>query len=204
MTTAHRCHIFPRLHIGYDISGTNNHSHFSHTMLQTMLSFEVDYRYTLYSSFGESYFESHVAPVNPYVRGTLGPVQHNKAAAIEFWNQPQLEKALNHLHILHSNHFWCPSQPFNETRLIYTLSDLSFLTDSSLSSIDCFDGVFNASICADWIIATSDAIKLDFIDLFPHFPTERIHVISPSSESPVEQLLALYHTAWTTPKKGFI
>ncbi|MCX7114405.1 MAG: hypothetical protein NTW08_00595 [Gammaproteobacteria bacterium] len=177
MTAANRCNIFPRLHIGYDIAQPQNrqttNGKLAHTIIQTLLSVETDYQFTLYPSF------------------------------IDCWNDPQ---ELNQLHILHSNNFWCPPHTLNETKLIYTLSDLSFLTNANktgeLNAIECFDGIFNASLCADWIIVLTDSVKTDFITLFPHFPTDRIQLIAPASKHCIENILALYHTAWITPKRG--
>src|SRR5690606_2058575 len=41
----------------------------------------------------------------------------------------------------------------------------------------CFDGMFRAAACADWVVAISEATRRDFLAAFPHFPQERVRVV---------------------------
>ena len=45
----------------------------------------------------------------------------------------------------------------------------------------CFNGVFEASLRADMIIAVSEYSKRHFLEVFPHYPTERIQVVYEAS-----------------------
>ncbi|MCX7114380.1 MAG: glycosyltransferase family 1 protein [Gammaproteobacteria bacterium] len=178
---------FPRLNIGYDISQTGQFKagcgHFAHAMIQSVMPLASEYNYTLYPSFGDFFFDPTFPRINPYLQGTLGPYLPTKESARTFWNHTQLEKKLNNTHILHANNFWCPTQRLKETKLIYTLYDLGFLSHSQWTTeanrIGCFEGVFRASICADWIVAISEHTKRHFLNLFPYFPEDRIQVIYP-------------------------
>ena len=45
----------------------------------------------------------------------------------------------------------------------------------------CFDGVFRSAIAADWIVAISKASRDHYLNVFPHFPKDRIRIIYPCS-----------------------
>jgi glycosyltransferase involved in cell wall biosynthesis len=45
----------------------------------------------------------------------------------------------------------------------------------------CFDGVFHAGLYADAILAISEYSRAHFLQLFPHYPSENVHVIYPAS-----------------------
>jgi glycosyltransferase involved in cell wall biosynthesis len=47
--------------------------------------------------------------------------------------------------------------------------------------LGCFDGVFRSAIAADWVVAISVASRANYLDMFPHFPADRIRVIYPCS-----------------------
>jgi glycosyltransferase involved in cell wall biosynthesis len=115
---------------------------------------------------------------------TYGPRHLTREGAAWFWNAADMEVTLGTPDVVHSNNFWCPTG-LGSSRLIYTLYDLGFIADPSWSTeanrVGCFEGVFRASIAADWIVAISDASRAHFLKTFPHFPPERICVIYPCS-----------------------
>jgi glycosyltransferase involved in cell wall biosynthesis len=86
-------------------------------------------------------------------------------------------------------------------RLVYTLYDLSFMENpdwtTEANRTGCFEGVFQASLNADQILAISHFSKRHFLSCFPHYPEERItvaHLASRFSESaPVRRPTALSH-----------
>ncbi|MEO0967756.1 MAG: glycosyltransferase family 1 protein [Cyanobacteria bacterium J06639_18] len=100
---------------------------------------------------------------------------------MNFWDNSQQidETRLGNPHIVHANNFSCPR--LNNARVIYTLYDVSFLDHPEFSSEanrwNCFSGVFEASLNADLIIAISNYSKKRFVEIFPHFPVERIKVV---------------------------
>jgi len=69
--------------------------------------------------------------------------------------------------------------------LNYTLYDLSFLEHpewhAEQNRVGCFEGVFNAGLYADMIISISEYSRGHFLEIFPHFPPDRIRVVPPAS-----------------------
>lgn len=172
------------MHIGFDISQTGSHKagcgFFAHSMLQALFNQAPQYKYSLFPSFGDFYFDARMPLSNPYSRGKYGPRHLTREFAGMFWNSPHLERQLKQPDIIHANNFWCPA-PLKHTRLIYTLHDLAFLVNPAWTTetnrVGCFSGVFRASVAADWIMATSEATKSHFLTVFPHYPQERVRVI---------------------------
>lgn len=188
MSSYNREYSNPQLHIGFDISQTGQHKagcgYFAHALIQTLLSTEPSHKYTLYPSFGDFYLNPDMPIQNPYHLGSYGPLHTTKEIANNFWTNSQLESSLNNPDIIHANNFWCPLQ-LQKTRLLYTLYDLGFMIDPSWTTesnrLGCFEGVFRASLHADWIISISEASKTHFLNTFPYFPEDHIRVIYPYS-----------------------
>ena len=90
------------------------------------------------------------------------------------------EKDLGNPDIIHSNNYSCPSG-LKQTRLVYTLYDLSFIEYPDLTTEEnrgkCFEGVFSASIYADFIVSISHYSRKKFLEIFPHYPEKRIQVV---------------------------
>ncbi len=82
--------------------------------------------------------------------------------------------------VLHANNFFCPTQ-LRRVRLVYTLYDLSFMENPDwtfeANRTGCFEGVFQASLHADHLIAISHFSKRHFLEVFPHYPEDRITVV---------------------------
>jgi glycosyltransferase involved in cell wall biosynthesis len=123
---------------------------------------------------------------NPY-RGehiSYGPRHMTRETARPFWSRADLDAALDHPDIIHSNNFWTPVQP-TSSRLIYTLYDLGFTVNpdwtTEANRVGCFEGVFRSSVAADWVVAISEYSRAHYLKLFPHFPSERIRVVHPCS-----------------------
>ena len=178
------------MHIGFDISQTGagkaGCGYFSHSEIKAMLATAPQHHYSLYPSFGGFFFDGSMPSSNPY-RGekvSYGPRHLTREDASAFWDQPALNSALNNPDIIHSNNFWIPAKP-TSSRMIYTLYDLGFASNPEWTTesnrVGCFEGVFRASVAADWIVAISDYSRAHFLRLFPHFPAERIRVVTPCS-----------------------
>ena len=178
------------MRIGFDVSQTGSGKagcgYYAHALIKALLELESGHSFSLYPSFGDYYFDPRMPLSCPYEGHQVqyGPRHLTRESAAVFWNAPRLEDALDHPDVVHSNNFWAP-MGLQSTRLIYTLYDLAFMVEPAWTTeenrIGCFDGVFRASIAADWIVAISDASKDDFLRHFPHFPSERIRVIYPCS-----------------------
>jgi glycosyltransferase involved in cell wall biosynthesis len=68
---------------------------------------------------------------------------------------------------------------------VYTLYDLNFVANAEWTTEDnraaCWHGASRASTKADWIVAISQASRIHYLSVFPHFPADRIKVIHPCS-----------------------
>jgi glycosyltransferase involved in cell wall biosynthesis len=178
------------MNIGFDISQTGSGKagcgYYTHAMIKAMLAIAPQHHYALYPSFGDFYFDAKMPISNPY-RGehvSYGPRHLTREAARAFWNRADLDAALEHPDIIHSNNFWTPVQVAS-SRLIYTLYDLGFVVNPAWTTdanrVGCFEGVFRSSVAADWVVAISEYSRAHYLKLFPHFPADRIRVIYPCS-----------------------
>jgi glycosyltransferase involved in cell wall biosynthesis len=178
------------MQIGFDISQTGSGKagcgYYTHAMIKAMLAIAPQHHYALYPSFGDFFFDARMPVSNPY-RGehvNYGPRHLTRETARAFWNQSDLDGALGHPDIIHSNNFWTPVQAAS-SRLIYTLYDMGFAVNpdwtTEANRIGCFDGVFRSSIAADWVVAISEYSRAHYLKLFPHFPSDRVSVVYPCS-----------------------
>jgi glycosyltransferase involved in cell wall biosynthesis len=179
--------------IGFDVSQTGKLKagcgYFADGLIRSLAEIDSHNHYILYPTFGDLYWDprwsSGVCRVHrpSFHRGTG---HRTFAEAKLFWRHPpgDLERHLGDPDVIHSNNFFCP-RPAKKARLVYTLYDLSFLVHpewtTEANRIGCFNGVFEASIHADHIIAISQFTRNHFLRVFPHYPAERITVIYPAS-----------------------
>lgn len=178
------------MHIGFDISQTGSGKagcgFFAHALIQSLLEMAPQNRYSLFPSFGDFYFDALMPIRNPYAGGSshYGPRHLTREAASRFWTGPAVEAALGKPDIVHANNFWCPIQ-LQSSRLIYTFYDMGFAVEPAwtieANRVGCFDGVFRSAVSADWVVAISDASRVHYLSVFPHFPEDRIRVIYPCS-----------------------
>jgi len=178
------------MHIGFDISQTGSNKagcgYYAHAMIQALMCAAPDNRYSLFPSFGDYYFDARMPIRNPYPGREVhyGPRHYSRQAAGNFWNGERVEDSLGLPDIVHANNFWCPVQ-LCSSRVIYTFYDMGFLVDPSWTTeqnrIGCFDGVFRSAFAADWVVAISKASRTHYLNVFPHFPEDRIRVIYPCS-----------------------
>lgn len=176
------------LRIGFDVTQTGAKKtgcgFYAHAMLQAMMTLSPQTKFMLYPSFGDGFFDPFMPLTNPYPNGAYGPRHVTRHSAADYWNHSELERNLKNPDIIHANNFWCPTQLTN-TRLVYTLHDLGFISNpgwtTELNRVSCFEGVFKASIQADWIVAVSKASRDHYLEVFPHFPSDRIEVVYPCS-----------------------
>lgn len=178
--------------IGFDISQTGNSKagcgFFADNLISHLAALDRQNNYVLYQTFGDHFWDNHYkqtyAITTPNCR--YGLSHRNANAAKKFWQTPpaNYEEALGFVDILHANNFFCPPK-LKRGKCIYTLYDLSFMTYPDCSTehnrIGCFDGVFKASLTADHIVAISHYTRQHFLQLFPHYPADKISVIYPAS-----------------------
>jgi len=178
------------MQIGFDISqiGADKAGcgYFAFALANGLANNPGNNQFTYYPTFGDFYFDRLMPLENPFKKQGIkyGPRHLTRESAGEFWRAPNLEEKLGEPEVIHANNFWCPAN-IGKARLIYTLYDLGFAIEpgwtTEANRIGCLDGVFQAALSADWILAISEASKRSYLEFFPRFPEERIRVIYPSS-----------------------
>jgi glycosyltransferase involved in cell wall biosynthesis len=192
-TAKPRHHAGACLRIGFDVSQTGTRragcGHLSLGLARALEQLGATHEYLLYPTFGDAFWD----PEGPDAtwRGS-GPNFHrwpghtSLPAAREFWKScaPDVDNALGNPDVVHSHNFFCPVG-LQRARLVYTLYDLSFLVHPEWTTEAnrqvCFTGVFNASLHADLVIAISEATRSHFLQVFPHYPQDRVAVVYPAS-----------------------
>jgi glycosyltransferase involved in cell wall biosynthesis len=182
------------MRIAFDITQTGKDKagcgYFAYSLIRELAEIDPVNEYLLLNSFGEFIWDGLASPGSCGIRrGNFksGLLHHLQAdAARSFWHHApsELDSALGHPDIVHSNNFFCPTG-LRTARLIYTLYDLSFIEHpewtTEANRTVCFDGVFHASLYADAIVAISEYSREHFLRVFPHYPPEQVHVIYPAS-----------------------
>ena len=175
--------------IGFDVSQTGSGKagcgYFADSLIQALYHMDLLNDYILYPNFGTSYWDpdgkKSTRMINHprFVRKTIAS---GAAESRHFWEEmtPDKESLLGHPDIVHSNNFSCP-KGFQNAKLVYTLYDLNFLKYPEFTTEEnrwiCFNGVLDASCYADYIMAISDYSRKTFLNVFPHYPEDRISVI---------------------------
>lgn len=178
------------MRIGFDVSQAGSQKagcgYFAYALARALQIFPTDNSITFHPTFGDFFFTKNKLSDYSFIenQSCIGPMFNRKIDADIFWKSNNVENLIGNLDILHSNNFWCPTNLSN-TRLVYTLYDTSFMVNPNWTTesnrVGCFDGVFNASIYADMIIAISNSTKDQFLKFFPNFPDDRISVVYPAS-----------------------
>lgn len=180
------------MRIGFDASQTGpgkaGCGYYADGLLRALTACNGDNDYIIYPTFGDHFYD-------PYIRCDefanfhnvrIGP-HHTPAEAKKIWGSPPgtFESDLGQPDIVHANNFFAPRE-LKRARLVFTLYDLNFLDDCSWTTeanrTTCFEGVFRASISADWIVAISEHTRQRFTHFFPHYPQDRISVVYPGSK----------------------
>lgn len=180
------------MRIGFDVSQTGNIKagcgYFADSLIRNLALIDHDNEYILYPTFGDFYFDSSM-PIFcqiPQANFRYGLRHYFLDKAQDFWRNPPVnyETQLGNPEIIHANNFFCPTKLKN-AKLVYTLYDLGFVENPDWTTeqnrTGCFGGVFNASLYADFIIAISEYSRGYFLNVFPHYPEERIVVVYPAS-----------------------
>ncbi|MBD1876543.1 glycosyltransferase family 4 protein [Nodosilinea sp. FACHB-131] len=173
--------------IGFDISQTGSTrtgcGFYADALIRKMVSQHQEDTFYLYKTFGTTYWD----PKHPESISCLGfencfyPLHFKrKEDSFRFWGSPEGidESQLGFPEIIHANNFSSPR--LRQARLVYTVYDLSFIDLPDCTTEEnrhiCFNGMLEASLSADMIIAISHYSKKRFLENFPHFPEERVEV----------------------------
>lgn len=181
------------MRIGFDVSQTGRHKagcgYYAYNLIRALADVDQINEYVLYPAVGDVYWDPECATQTvhidrPNFRRLAAPQSFE--ASSKFWRDPpsDFEERIGNPDIFHANNFFCPIG-LRRARLVYTLYDLSFLEEPSWTTeanrIGCFTGVFRASLFADAIVAISEFSRRHFLEVFPHYPASRTHVIYPAS-----------------------
>jgi glycosyltransferase involved in cell wall biosynthesis len=176
--------------IGFDISQTGRYKagcgYFADSLIQALTRLDQENSYILYPHFGTTFWDPNAEQGTrkidlPHVsRKRIG---RDFAGAMAFWSQlpPDAVERLGNPDIIHCNNYFCP-KGLNGAKVVYTLYDLSFLEYPEFTTEEnrfkCFGGVFDAAMYADFIISISQFSRTKFLETFPHYPSERVQVVS--------------------------
>lgn len=181
------------MRIGFDVSQTGECKagcgFFAHSLIQHLEAEDRQNEYILYSTFGDTFWDptwssGTFRTMSPKFRQGLSHGSLDEAQ--KFWRNPpeEIESLLGEPDIIHANNFFCPLG-IKKARLIYTLYDLAFIDNPEWTTeenrIACFNGVFRASLYADEIISISEHTREHFLEIFPHYPADRVKVVYPAS-----------------------
>jgi glycosyltransferase involved in cell wall biosynthesis len=174
--------------IGFDISQTGKNKagcgYFADSLIQAITATDHENKYILYPNFGTSFWDpagkksTQNIDSRNFSRIVIGNNFHESQT---FWKKfpARGEEMLGNPDIVHANNFSCP-RAFHKAKIVYTLHDMSFLIYPEFTSEQnrwtCFEGVFNASCYADFIVAVSHYSRSSFLEIFPHYPADRIRV----------------------------
>jgi len=175
--------------VGFDISQTGSHKAgcglLADSLIRALLDTPGAPEFVLYPTFGDQFWDpdwrqgTFHGPADRAPR-LLSPADFESSRA--FWANPD-ESVLGNPDIIHANNFFTPR--LERARLVWTLHDLLFLDNpewtTEANRVGCFRNTFEAALRADQIIANSHYSRERFLDVFPHYPRERVHVASPGS-----------------------
>lgn len=181
------------MRIGFDVSQTGNNKagcgYFADSLIQAVTKLDIRNKYILYPNFGTSFWDPKGKQTTRKIdrsNVSIRLIGKNFSDSMTFWkNLPSdAEERLKNPDIIHANNYSCP-RGLKMARIVYTLHDLNFLERPEWSTEQnrsvCFNGVFTASIYADFILAISRYSMEKFLEFFPHYPRERMRVVYPGS-----------------------
>jgi glycosyltransferase involved in cell wall biosynthesis len=181
------------MRIGFDTSQTGNAKAgcgwLADSLVRHLAEIDARNEYVLYPTFGDVYWDMDGPAATVHIdrpNFQRGLSHSTLAEAQQFWRNPSddFEARLGEPDIVHANNFFCP-HGLRRARLVYTLYDLMFLehpeSTTEANRIACFTGTFGASLRADFIVAISHYSRNHFLNTFPHYPPDRIHVVHPAS-----------------------
>lgn len=177
------------MRIGFDISQTGiakaGCGYLADCLIRHLAQIDRVNDYILYPSFGDHFFDPGMPDSCDVIRQKniqYGLCHRQPDKAQKFWRNPpeDFEAELGNPDVIHANNFFCPIG-LKHAKLVYTLYDLGFIENpdwtKEANRVGCFDGVFNASLYADLIIAISEYSRSHFLKTFPHYSPDKVAVV---------------------------
>ncbi|MBD2232056.1 glycosyltransferase family 4 protein [Phormidium tenue] len=173
--------------IGFDISQTGSTrtgcGFYADALIREMISRHQEDTFYLYKTFGTTYWDpeyrENISSLD--LKNCIYPLNFKrKEDSFRFWGTSHGidEGQAGSPEIIHANNFSSPC--LQRARLVYTVYDLSFIDLPECTTEEnrhiCFNGMLEASLSADMVIAISRYSKKRFLENFPHFPEERVVV----------------------------
>lgn len=179
------------LKIGFDVSQTGSRKagcgFYAAALIDGLLAIDDSHQFTLFTSFGDFFHDPTQAAAFPHRQHgvSYGPRLLRRRDAESFWqDRERVTSLLENFEVVQANNFWCPPWPTKAT-LIYTLYDLSFTEHPEWTTeknrLGCFQGVLQAALHADRLVAISMSSKRVFLHHFPHVAEDKVRVIYPGS-----------------------
>lgn len=175
--------------IGFDISQTGKDKagcgYFADSLIQALTNKDKANEYILYPHFGTSFWDPHGKKTTRHInRANVSRILigNNFNESRNYWkNLPEKgEEIIGNPDIIHTNNFSCPAG-IKRAKIVHTLYDMGFLKHPEFTTeqnrLVCFEGVFAAACYADFIIAISNYSRENFLEIFPHYPADRIRTV---------------------------
>lgn len=172
------------MNIGFDVSQTGTIragcGFYADTLIRHLVDLYGDDQFYLYKTFGTTYWDPDFRqkiPQLPSGNCHYPPGVKDRGESFRFWGNPQGVEgsSIGCPDVVHANNFSSPR--LRSARLVYTVYDLSFIDLPECTTEEnryvCFNGIFEASLWADMVVAISHYSRQRFLETFPHFPPER-------------------------------
>ena len=183
--------------IGFDVSQTGSNragcGFYADTLIRNLATHYPKDQFYLYKTFGNTYWDpDYRQRIANLPLDNCHYLQNFKYRedAFNFWGDFRGVDStkIGSPDVVHANNFSSPR--LSQTRLVYTVYDLSFIDIPECTTEEnrhhCFTGMFGASLWADAVVAISDYSRQRFLDNFPHFPAERAVVAHLGNRLPVD------------------
>ncbi|MBM7866613.1 glycosyltransferase [Heliobacterium gestii] len=183
--------------IGYDVSQTAENKagcgFFADQLIHALARVDRKNEYLLYPTFfgyrHPDFLKATFPEENGNVKMLLRDLSFNEVN--HWWSKRgnRMDR-LGNPDIIHSNNYSCPKDV--NARIVMTVYDLVYVEVPDLTTEEnrlvCFQGIFDASIYADYLIMISEATRKAFIRHFPHYPEDRIKVIPLGSRPSIRKI----------------
>lgn len=181
------------MRIGFDVSQTGDAKagcgYFADSLIRHLAELDRENAYLLYPAVGNGFWDPDYRRTTrqiarPNFSRRLESLTHAECAELWLRPPPDFEARLGDPDVVHANNYFCP-RGLRGARVVYTVYDLvaadhpEYITEEN--RLTCFNGLFDASIYADLLVAISEHSRRRFLETFPHYPADRVRVVYPGS-----------------------
>jgi len=173
------------MRIGFDVSQTAENmagcGYVADQLIKSLLDIDIKNFYLLYPVFyGYRHPDFKKATCVKKENARFMFQDKSWKKLIPLWNElEEKQDFLGNPDIIHSNNYNCPAGV--SAKVVMVIHDMAYLDcpefTTEANRVICFNGAFEASIYADYIIVPSDFTEERFLYHFPHYPKEKISKI---------------------------